>query len=209
MIDYCSGWQQQASRKGLGQASWAGPQQQHFQQKALSTKQGGWTIAHQHHPTQGPRGWATQAPAPAGTQRGQPTSNVSTNRAQVQAASRAAAPGPRVAAPAPSGPAPGSWAAKINTQKAAAAPGPRALTQPPPPSPMQSKRPTVTVPPSPSSDWRQHTMSPSPRTGGKVMESWPGLGDFPAPPSMGNRKVAPKAAPKAAQPLQGAWGKKR
>lgn len=184
MLASNGGWQQQQQpRQAPG--GWAGPQQQHYQD--TPKQKAGWTVAHQHQPTQGPRGWSSQPAVAHGAQRGP----------QQQ---------PQPAPAKPKGPAPGSWAAKISTQKAAAA-APQVRTQaqpqrqiqaPPPPSPMHNKRMASLVPPSPSSDWRKHTMSPSPRTAGKVMDTWPGLGDFPAPPSMG------KTTPMAGKPM-GTW----
>jgi hypothetical protein len=216
-----NGWQQQ-QQPHQTPGDWAGPQQQHYQLNAPKQK-AGWTVAHQHQPAQGPRGWSTQPAVTHGAQRGPPQ------------------PQPQPTPVTPKGPAAGSWAAKISTKKpTAAAPQARKQAQPqaraqpppqrqlqlqppPPPSPMHNKQMVSVVPPSPSSDWRHHTLAPSPRTGGKVMESWPGLGDFPAPPSMGT--TTPKAgkpmgswpappsmgktkiAPKAGKPT-GAWGKR-
>ena len=97
------------------------------------------------------------------------------------------------------GAAPGSWASKIE----AASVGGNA--HPPPPSPQTMRQAADIVPPSPSSDWRRHAMSPSPRKAITPESLWPGLGDFPPPPDLGK----PKTALKAVKPVNGAWGKKR
>ena len=189
------------------QEGWAGPQQQHYQQQTFQ-KNNGWTVANQtQHPSaQSGRGWGAQGGGrgwgsqPASTQRhqnmqSQPTRNtVSTNT--------------------PRGPNPGSWAGKIHTQNIGsnsqrAAAGPKAQpypnrADPSPHSPQNIRQTTEIVPPSPSSDWRNHTISPSPRKMA-APDVWPGLGDFPPPPDLGK----PKTAPKAAKPLKGAWGAKR
>lgn len=203
----------QHQQAGLRQAGWAGPQQQHFQQQPPQ-KSGGWAVANQHqHPSaKGGRGQGRGAQGGRGVQQGgwgwgnqpTPTQSVQIRQQQQQPPSIKNT----AAANVPQGPAPGSWAAKMaggNAHCSAAAPRAQSYNNPVPPSPSakNSRLIAEVVPPSPSSDWRHHTMSPSLRTT-KTPQVWPGLADFPAPPDLGKAKIAPKAV----KPLKGAWGAK-
>jgi hypothetical protein len=172
-----------------GSSEDARPQHQHYPQQPMHQKPG-WTVAHHNqspHP-QAARGWANQTTPTRPTQqtRSPPAANPTTQ-------------------PLTRGPAPDSWAAKISAPKA---PQPRAqpkLAQPPPsPSPVTPRKAKDIIPPSPSSDWRHHQILKSPVTMNGA-DAWPGLDDFPAPPTMGQ----PKTAIKAVKPLQGAWGTKK
>lgn len=196
-------WHQQ--QPGPRQKGWAGQQQQTSQQQ--TSQKNGWAVARkpQHPSSQGGGGWSTQVGRSQGKQ---PTSTKSGSTKQAQPEWNT------VGAATARGPSPGSWASKIQAKNiggkaypATAVPRVTAhnsVRAPPPPSP-QTTRQTTLVPPSPSSDWRQHTMSPSPRKGVTPESQWPGLGDFPPPPDLGK----PKTALKAVKPTNGAWGKKR
>ncbi|CAB9509209.1 activated protein kinase catalytic subunit alpha-1 [Seminavis robusta] len=175
-------------RRGLaptqGSLEGAGP---HYSQQHGVQQKKGWTVVAQPTATPpAPRGWANQS-----------TPNRPSPQTQ-STPTRPTGPNPTT----PRGPAPGSWAAKISSQK----PPTRAakiMEPPPPPSPMTTRQAIVDVPPSPSSDWRSHTMSPSPRKA-KTAENWPGLSDFPAPPTL-----KPTTPSKAMKPLQGAWASRK
>ena len=183
---------------------WNQQQRQHYQQQSQPAQRNtGWTVAHQRqHPNAAsPQGLSNQ---------NKTVPNPRTGHAQ---------PSWNTGAPAAArGPAPGSWAAKISGQKPAAGPsqqgiaaraaqGPQQISRAAAPSPPPDSLPTnaqIEIPPSPSSDWREHTMSLSPRKIAKTPDSWPGLGDFPPPPNLGR----PKTAPKAPKP-QGAWAARK
>ena len=197
-------WNQQ--QPGPVREGWPGPQQQHYRQQ-YSQKKTGWTVATQpQHPrAPGGRGWDVQG---GGEQGSQPAPPQNANNRQSQPGWNAGSA--NVAQGAPSG----SWANKIqagrvggNARSAAPSVLPYGsnLGGPPPPSPQTMRQAADVVPPSPSSDWRQHTMSPSPRKAMTPESLWPGLGDFPPPPDLGK----PKTALKAVKPVNGAWGKKR
>lgn len=72
----------------------------------------------------------------------------------------------------PKGPPPGSWAAKLQGIKTPSSAGPVQTRQQVPQSSRSDESVVSEVPPHPSSDWRQHTMSPSSK---KAMISEPKL----------------------------------
>ena len=162
------GYMQQKQQRFASKAGGrTGDNRPHYQQQA-QPKAASWTVAHhQRIPQAGTR---QQQPHP-GT--GQAPSN------------------------APKGPAPGSWAAKLQQQKKQ--PQPPQNTRPPP-----TNANSTVVPPSPSSDWRHHDMSASPR---KVIRQsdFPSLGDFPAPPALQGNGKATTTAPRP----MGAWAARK
>jgi len=190
--------QQQQQRPTPG--VWAGSQTQHYTQNPATQNGKGWTVANQHQPpSRGYQGWTVQSAGGGYGHKGAQSTAVTQ-------ASSTIAPSTNSVTASP-GPSPGCWAARIHQPMNGADSDPKIMVHPsvqglPPSSPQVIRRQAEEIPnPSPSSDWRTHTMSPSSRKA--KAEVWPGLSDFPLPPEFGKKTAAKPVKP------QGAWGTKR